>query len=35
MILEQVSEMGMPLSMYGLFEDGRIAAVDPHQGRSA
>jgi dipeptidyl aminopeptidase/acylaminoacyl peptidase len=31
MILEQVSEMGMPLSMYGLFEDGRIAAVNPHK----
>lgn len=34
MILEQVSEMGMPLRLYGLLEDGRIAAVDPHaQGR--
>lgn len=31
MILEQVSEMGLPLSLYGLFEDGRIAAVDPHK----
>ena len=31
MILEQVSEMGMPLSMYGLLEDGRIAAIDPHE----
>ncbi len=31
MILEQVSEMGRPLAMYGLFEDGRIAAVDPHK----
>ncbi len=31
MILEQVSEMGMPLTMYGLFDDGRIAAVDPHE----
>jgi dienelactone hydrolase len=31
MILEQVSEMGQPLSMYGLLEDGRIAAVDPHK----
>ena len=31
MILEKVSEMGQPLSMYGLFEDGRIAAVDPHE----
>ncbi len=30
-ILEEVSEMGRPLSMYGLFEDGRIAAVNPHQ----
>jgi dipeptidyl aminopeptidase/acylaminoacyl peptidase len=32
MILEDVSEMGMPLRMYGLLEDGRIAAVDPHEG---
>jgi dipeptidyl aminopeptidase/acylaminoacyl peptidase len=31
MILEQVSEMGQPLSLYGLFEDGRIAAVNPHK----
>ena len=31
LILEQVSEMGMPLSMYGLMEDGRIAAIDPHE----
>jgi dipeptidyl aminopeptidase/acylaminoacyl peptidase len=31
LLLEQVSEMGMPLSLYGLFEDGRIAAVDPHK----
>ena len=31
MILEQVSEMGLPLSLYGLFDDGRIAAVDPHK----
>jgi dipeptidyl aminopeptidase/acylaminoacyl peptidase len=30
-ILEQVSEMGMPLSIYGLLEDGRIAAIDPHE----
>jgi hypothetical protein len=30
-ILEQVSEMGMPLSMYGLLEDGRVAAIDPHE----
>jgi len=30
-ILEQVSEMGQPLSMYGLLEDGRIAAIDPHE----
>jgi dipeptidyl aminopeptidase/acylaminoacyl peptidase len=30
-LLEQVSEMGMPLSLYGLFDDGRIAAVDPHK----
>ena len=30
-ILEQVSEMGMPLQMYGLLEDGRIAAIDPHE----
>lgn len=31
LILEQVSEMGMPLAMYGLLEDGRIAAIDPHE----
>jgi dienelactone hydrolase len=31
MILEKVSEMGTPLNMYGLLDDGRIAAVDPHE----
>ena len=31
MILEEVSEMGQPLAMYGLLDDGRIAAVNPHQ----
>ncbi len=31
MVLEQVSEMGQPLMMYGLLEDGRIAAIDPHE----
>jgi dipeptidyl aminopeptidase/acylaminoacyl peptidase len=31
LVLEQVSEMGQPLSMYGLLEDGRIAAIDPHE----
>ncbi len=31
MILEQVSEMGLPLQLYGLLEDGRIAAIDPHE----
>jgi len=31
MVLEKVSEMGVPLSMYGLLDDGRIAAVDPHE----
>jgi dipeptidyl aminopeptidase/acylaminoacyl peptidase len=31
MILEQVSEMGQPLAIYGLLEDGRIAAIDPHE----
>ncbi|MEJ0085710.1 MAG: S9 family peptidase [Pseudomonadota bacterium] len=31
MILEDVSEMGMPLRLYGLLQDGRIAAVDPHE----
>ena len=31
MILEEVSEMGQPLSMFGLLEDGRIAAINPHQ----
>jgi acetyl esterase/lipase len=30
MILEDVSEMGLPLSLYGLLPDGRIAAVNPH-----
>ncbi|HET9862277.1 MAG TPA: S9 family peptidase [Steroidobacteraceae bacterium] len=32
MILEQVSEMGLPLQMYGLLDDGRIAAVNQHEG---
>lgn len=32
MILEDVSEMGEPLRLYGLLTDGRIAAVDPHEG---
>src|SRR5262249_17292318 len=31
MILEQVSEMGQPLALYGLLADGRIAAIDPHE----
>jgi dipeptidyl aminopeptidase/acylaminoacyl peptidase len=31
MILEQESEMGMPLRMFGLLEDGRIAAVNQHE----
>lgn len=31
MILEQVSEMGLPLAIYGLLDDGRIAAVSPHE----
>ncbi|HET7811843.1 MAG TPA: S9 family peptidase, partial [Steroidobacteraceae bacterium] len=31
MILEDVSEMGQPLRLYGLLPDGRIAAVDPHE----
>ncbi len=31
MILEQVTEMGIPLRLYGLLPDGRIAAVNPHQ----
>jgi dipeptidyl aminopeptidase/acylaminoacyl peptidase len=31
MILEQVSEMGQPLQIYGLLEEGRIAAIDPHE----
>ena len=30
-VLEEVSERGQPLSIYGLLEDGRIAAVNPHQ----
>jgi acetyl esterase/lipase len=31
MILEDVSELGQPLRLYGLLQDGRIAAVDPHE----
>ncbi len=31
MILEDVSEMGMPLSLHGLLPDGRIAAINPHE----
>jgi dipeptidyl aminopeptidase/acylaminoacyl peptidase len=31
LLLEQVSERGEPLRMYGLLPDGRIAAVDPHE----
>jgi len=31
MILEQVTEMGIPLSLYGVLPDGRIAAVNPHK----
>jgi dipeptidyl aminopeptidase/acylaminoacyl peptidase len=31
MILEDVSEMGQPLRLYGLLPDGRIAAVDQHE----
>jgi len=31
LILEDVSEMGRPLSFQGLLQDGRIAAVDPHE----
>ncbi|HKE93232.1 MAG TPA: S9 family peptidase, partial [Povalibacter sp.] len=31
MVLEEVSEMGMPLSLFGLLADGRIAAVNPHE----
>lgn len=31
-VLEDVTEMGMPLRIYGLLPDGRIAAVDPHEG---
>lgn len=31
LLLEQVSEMGMPLQLYGLLVDGRIAAIDPHK----
>jgi dipeptidyl aminopeptidase/acylaminoacyl peptidase len=32
LILEDVSEGGQPLRMYGLLPDGRLAAVDPHEG---
>ena len=31
LILEDQSEMGQPLRMYGLLEDGRIAAVNHHE----
>jgi dipeptidyl aminopeptidase/acylaminoacyl peptidase len=31
MILEDVSELGQPLRLFGLLQDGRIAAVDPHE----
>jgi len=31
MILEDETEMGQPLRMYGLLEDGRIAAVNQHE----
>jgi dipeptidyl aminopeptidase/acylaminoacyl peptidase len=30
-ILEDVSEMGQPLGIFGLLPDGRIAAMDPHE----
>jgi acetyl esterase/lipase len=31
LLLEDVSEMGQPLAMFGRLQDGRIAAVDPHE----
>jgi dipeptidyl aminopeptidase/acylaminoacyl peptidase len=31
LLLDQVSDMGEPLRLYGLLADGRIAAVDPHE----
>lgn len=31
LLIEQVSDMGMPLRLHGLLEDGRIAAVNPHE----
>jgi pimeloyl-ACP methyl ester carboxylesterase len=31
LVLEDQSEMGQPLYMYGLLEDGRIAAVNQHE----
>ncbi len=31
LLLEQVSDMGMPLRLHGLLPDGRIAAVNPHE----
>jgi len=31
MILEEVSEMGMPPRLFGLLQDGRIAAVNQHE----
>jgi dipeptidyl aminopeptidase/acylaminoacyl peptidase len=30
-VLEQTSEMGWPLAMSGQLEDGRLAAVNPHE----
>jgi dipeptidyl aminopeptidase/acylaminoacyl peptidase len=30
MIMEQVSEMGLPLYLAGMLPDGRVAAINPH-----
>jgi acetyl esterase/lipase len=32
LLLEDVSEMGMPLRLYSPLADGRLVAVDPHEG---
>lgn len=32
MLLEDVSEMGQPISIYGRLDDDRLVAVDPHEG---
>ena len=31
LLIDEVSDMGLPMELYGLLPDGRIAAVDPHE----